>query len=448
MSRRRFAALTCAVALVATAAPVLPSEETPRYVLRQLALPKGLGLLSTPVRPLEPPFALAANGAVAALAYHDARSYAASHVVVWRADGTRKVIGLPSNAVLTAVLQHYQPPFDRGYRAYRRATFARVVLATDGTPFATMMAGFSGAFGGTDKGVVRWTGTRWVSVNPYRDQRDFSVPTDFDVAVAELPALRVAMTADYWGSFVNFDAVQRQAHYQTPQAWVLDATATHVLGFGRITSLAGDYACGYIGETNGRPMPDNFNIGTQQPVALLWRNARSTRLGRGIAFGVTAHGAAVGDNRTSIDGTTQTVTRTGNSAAMEVRPGIPDGVPTLWNAGRTTALAKRAGTAFAIARDGTIVGTFADGAGFVVKNGTLRELDALIGRGLHGAHVAGAYALDARGRILVTTISNGVHGIAVLDPATSLARQREIGGGIPSSRHGLRSSAVRQQTVR
>jgi hypothetical protein len=88
-------------------------------------------------------------------------------------------------------------------------------------------------------------------------------------------------------------------------------------------------------------------------------------------------------------------------------------------AGGATVLAKRSGTAFAIAGDGTIVGTFSNGAGFVVKNGALRELDSLIGRSLPATHVTGAYALNAHGRILVTTTASGVHGIAVLDPVDS-----------------------------
>jgi hypothetical protein len=410
------ATLTIAGAIAASAAPMSAAEATPRYALRSLAVPAGLALTNAPVRPLEAPFALAANGAVAALAYDDRGTHAASQVVVWRADGTRTVIGLPPDAVLEAVLRHYGPITKGPREPYRRATFAHVVLAGDGTPFATVAAGFSGAYSGTDKGVVRWTGTRWIAVDPSRKRDDFSLPTDFDVAAAELPGLRVAMTADYWGLFVNIDAVRSQEHYQLPQAWVLDATATHVLGFGRITSLAGKYAGGYIGETNGRPMPDNFNIGTQRPVALLWRNDRSTRLGPGIAFGVNELGAAVGDDRTTIDGTTQMTTRTANSASTIVRAGIPDGVPMLWNAGTTTTLAKRAGTAFAIARDGTIVGTFTNGAGFVVKNGALHELDASVVRGAHGKTVAGAYAIGARGRILVTTAGRGGYGVAVLEP--------------------------------
>jgi hypothetical protein len=35
---------------------------------------------------------------------------------------------------------------------------------------------------------------------------------------------------------------------------------------------------------------------------------------------------------------------------------------------------------------------------------------------LRGRVIAGAYAVDARGRILVTTARRGVYGVGVLDP--------------------------------
>jgi hypothetical protein len=417
--RRDLGAFTCAVAIFAAAATPV-SAKGARYVLRPLALQAGMSLLAGPVRPLEPPLALAANGAVAALVGERQVRYGAPHIVVWRADGTRTMLAVPSDDALLTGLRHYQRPkhVPGAFPAvtFPRAEFLHVVLANDGTPFATVAAGFSGAYSGTDKAVFRWTGTRWVVVATSAGNRASDGPTDFDVAAAELPKLRVAISGDYSGLFVNIDAANADPDYQSPEVRVLEGATTHELGFGRVTSLAGAFASGYTSARRDRTLSDGTRIRTRLPEALLWRNGRRVSLGRGIAFAVNASGVAVGDDRTTLDGDTQTTTRTMNNITTVARRGIPDGVPTLWRAGTATVLMRRPGTAYGIAADGTIVGTFENASGFVVDDGALRNLDDVVARAPREPHIVGAYAINSAGRILVMTVANGVRGVAVLDP--------------------------------
>jgi hypothetical protein len=164
ISRRVLRAVATAVALLTATPAVSPRPRTPRYVLRSLAFPSGMALPQRQgARPMEPPLALAANGAVAALAVGFKGGYetTAKHIVVWRADGTRAVIGLPSSAAMAGAFSHFEPTMGSDFPF---VDFLRVVLAADGTPFATVSSGFSGAYSGSDLGIFRWTGARWIVV--------------------------------------------------------------------------------------------------------------------------------------------------------------------------------------------------------------------------------------------------------------------------------------------
>jgi hypothetical protein len=199
-----------------------------------------------------------------------------------------------------------------------------------------------------------------------------------------------------------------------PEALVDDGKTVRSIGNGTMTALAGTYASGFIGEENGRTMPDNVNVEGQTPYALLWHDGTTKRLGRGIAFGVNASGIAVGDDRTSVSGGSITITRTSTSTQVVARNGTPNGRPTRWDAHGATAIGREPGTAFAIAPDGTTVGTLARGAGFVSRGNVVTALDALVA-GVHPG-IRGAYAINPHGRILVLTA--GTPGLAYLDPAT------------------------------
>ncbi|MDQ6941623.1 MAG: hypothetical protein M3169_03800 [Candidatus Eremiobacteraeota bacterium] len=399
-----------AAACYATAAAKAPPAS--RYVVHQLAMPADSVLSANDIARYGPrAIALATNGAVAAVVEDRGRTFLSRRIVVWRADGSRVTIGMPDDTVLHEAFRHYTG----GPVPYPQSSFSHVVLAGDGTPFATVSNGFSGAYSGTDQGVFRWAGAAWKLVRA-AGQNGSMVPTDFDVVAAELPALRIGMTGDYSGGFVQIDALEHDPAYQLPEALLYDGTTVRSLGTGTMTALAGTYACGFIGEQNGRTMPDNVNVDGQIPYALLFHDGVTKRLGRGVAFGVNASGVAVGDDRISVNGGSITTIRTATSTQVIARNGLPNGMPVRWDPRGATALGRKPGTAFAIAADGTIVGAFARGGGFVAHDRALTALDALV-PGSH-AHIRGAYAINAHGRILVLTGFNGTPGLAYLDPAS------------------------------
>ena len=404
-SRRVLAAVMPALALLTTVTAAAPIRHAPRYVLRSLEFPSGMALQQRAgPRPLEPPLALAANGAVAALAVGFRGGYesTAEDIVVWRSDGTRTVIGLPSRAAMAGAFHHLTSNMGSSFPFVE---FLRVVLAADGTPFATVSSTFSGAYTGSDLGIFRWTGARWIVVAG-SSRPPFTDPPDYRVVAAELPKLRVATTRDYSSAVYNVDAGDFDPHYREDEAWILTGKTWHRLGFGDLTSLAGPFACGYISYIHRHPILERPTRAQLQPIALLWKGGRVTRLGAGVAFGVNAEGAAVGDDRATIDGMT----------IRNQMPGPIGGVPVLWKAGTKTQLATRTGTAYAVGDDGTVVGTFADGRGFIVRDGVRHELDATIVRGLRRRRITGAFAVNARGRILVTTVGADGYGVGVLDP--------------------------------
>ena len=386
------------------------------YVLHQLAAPAGYALAGDPsvdgvaVRSFarEGPrtAALAANGAVAAIVDDAERVPSRRRIVVWRADGSRVMIGMPGDAVLHQAFQQYVG----GDRPFPYASFSRVVLAADGTTFATVTNPFSGAYSGIAKHVFRWTGTTWESVRTSQ-----AVPRDIDVAAADSQPLHVGITGDFSSGFLTYDEVVNDPAFERPEALSYAGATVRRLGIGTLTGLAGAYACGFIGEQDGLVMPDNVNVEGQVPYALLWHGGATKRLGRGIAFGVNTTGVAVGDNRVSVQGGPRLATRA-EYDRLKMTPGVPPVVrPVRWDARGPTTLGHEPGTAFAIASDGTIVGALEDGRGFVSRGSRVTILDGLVAGG--HAHILGAYAINGRGRILVLTGTGprASTGLAYLD---------------------------------
>ena len=386
------------------------------YALHQLALPAGYVLAGDPsvdggavrsfTRDGPRTVALGANGAVAAIVDDSGRARSRRRIVVWRAGGSRVTIGMPGDAVLHQASQHHAG----GDKPFPYASFSRVVLAADGTPFATVTNPFSGAYSGIGKSVFRWTGTTWKAVRTAQ-----TMPRDIDVAAADSQPLHVGITGDFSSGFLTYDEVVNDPAFQRPVALSYDGTTVRRLGIGTLTGLAGAYACGFIGEQNGLVMPDNVNVEGQLPYALLWHAGATKRLGRGLAFGVNAKGVAVGDNRVSVLGGPLLATRA-KYDRLKMTPGLPPVVmPVRWDARGVSVLGHAPGTAFAIATDGTIVGALENGGGFVSHGSGVTALDGLIG-GAH-AHILGAYAVNGRGRILVLTGTGprASTGLAYLD---------------------------------
>ena len=278
-------------AIVALAAPG-------RYAVHGLALPAGTVLAGDAYGELSAgrPFArgaprtiaLAANGAIAAIVAQRDGSLP-RRIVVWRAGGSRVTIGMPGDDALHEAFRQYSG----GPEPFPQASFARVVLAGDGTVFATVANMFSGAYSGIGKGVFRWTGATWKFVR---------IPPDAEAAAAESPPLRVGATRDFSSSFLTYDEVVADPAFQRPSAVVFDGATVRRFGTGTLTGLAGPYACGFVGERDGMIMPDNVSPGGQLPFALLWHGTAAKRLGRGMPFGVNSSGVVVGDDRESVEG--------------------------------------------------------------------------------------------------------------------------------------------------
>jgi hypothetical protein len=384
---RVLAAITALSAtLSATLGAAQPMQTAPRhYALHRLRIPieNRLADFDAPNEYGPRSFALSANGAVAALIGDPGAHYWAKRIVVWRADGSRITLRMPPEDVLRPVFRHFEPADQQ----YGFSHFVRVVLANDGTPFATVANDFSGAYMGSDKAVLRWTGTRWTNVH----MPPVAFPGDFDVVAAEVYPLRLGMTADYSGNIYDVDQAHSNPLYREPEMWIATASSARELGLGVMESLAGAYACGFLSRVD---WDANNGLKPEELAYVIRRRTdRIDQLGRGIAFGVNASGTAVGDNRAT------------------VRDEAHSAVPMRWDA-RAAPLAREPGTAFAIAPDGTIVGALRRRGGFVVRDGKLTLLDRLV----TGAHIAGAYAINARGRILVLTGASSALDLAYLDP--------------------------------
>ena len=404
-------AAVCSAALCAACAPAgaAPALVAVHYAIHPLAMPPGMVLAQRGIMQNGPrEIALAENGAVAAIVAGTTQRYAAHRIVVWRSNGSRITIGLPDDDVLHRAFRHYSG----GPKPYPDASFAHVVLAAEGTPFATIESPFSGAYSGSDKGIFRWTGTRWTIVRASGASYPTGTPPDFDVAAAELPRLRVGMTASYSSAIWNVDAMRADPAYHQPEAWLHDGIVMRKLGMGTMTSLAGRYASGFVEDRGARTTHGGASDETPVPYATLWHDGTAARLGRGVAFGVNAFGVAVGDDRMSANGSTTVTTRTAAGIETAMRHGDPDGRPMRWDAHGAVPLARASGTAFSIAPDGSIVGTFARGGGFVSRGGSAIPLAALVRNG----RVLGAYAINARGRILVLTGSAAAPRVAYADP--------------------------------
>jgi hypothetical protein len=258
-------------------------------------------------------------------------------------------------------------------------------LASDGTPFVTMGAQFSGAYSGVSERVLSWNGKSWIS-------RDVDLPrrySDIDnrsIGAVESPS-RFGVTSDS-GDATGFDyyAHERDPMYDMPESGIANDAATTSLGVGTITSMRGRLTAGFL-----RPYGWCSQGGT--PIAVRWIGVKKRLLGSGIAFGVDANGDVVGSDRPLVS-TTQTHNGVTDYSNCEDK-----GHPMLWLDKAAVQLSSLPGSALAI-RDGTIVGTVGGRAflSHVDESGRiLHYLDDLVaGRW----KFTEAIAIDGHGRIL------------------------------------------------
>ncbi|MFN2527425.1 MAG: hypothetical protein ABR584_01745 [Candidatus Baltobacteraceae bacterium] len=373
------------------------------YTLKNLALPTGYSLFHAYPNAFDSgrtDFSLAANGMVAALAVRGPQYRGANRIIVWRRDGSRVALVLPSDALLArSVRQHSIGP--NGRVEFPDASFRNVVLADDGTPFVTVDNSFSGAYSGNATAVFRWGSSGWAVVADYH-LSDTDSPSDFTVEAASSPE-HVLLTGDYSSGFIIFDAQERDPKYQLAQTFLLDGKRLTRVGDGIATAMAGRFISGYFGTMYGKTIPDNLNRDGQQAHAALWNGSSPKTLGPGIAFAINARGVAVGDDRVGLTGGSYTILSGPHSTVVTARGGKPSGSPVLWMDGRAHRLSARYGTSLGISEAGTVVGSYQPSGSFIYRAGVLRNLGQ-----------PAAYAINNREEILVRTAS----GLGLLQPAS------------------------------
>lgn len=296
-----------------------------------------------------------------------------SSVVVQRSDGSQVTLSLPSDRLLTEALPHG----GRGVGDERtdfHATFQAIALAADGTPFALIGAGFSGAYSGEDECVLTWTGMWRI----HSESRSVLSTANSGLGAVDRPD-HFTIDANYFGTFTNLDAANADPDYQRDEALEILPGKLVRLGFGVAVAMHGPSIVGYdVGRTHVMDAGQSL----ANPLALEWTNGRRAVLGRGVAYGVNASSTAVGDDEAAFNA---------------------PGVPTVWQNGRVRRLTRARGTAFAIADDGTIVGQV--GAyGFVMlpSSEKLVRLDAIIDK--PDWHITAAYGISSDGTILARAV--------------------------------------------
>jgi hypothetical protein len=300
-----------------------------------------------------------------------------SQLIVIRANGTRVTLPAPPKSVLSSIAENDGVAY-----------FENVALADDGTPLATVAMYFSGAFNGTNEGILIWNGVSWR--NPLARRKLPIDPKNATIAAAETPA-HFVWNGDYTYTFGIIDDAEERPHYLEDQAATLDTSGVASLGFGLATEMRGRFVVGFSAEQGlveyGQPHPST---------ALEWTGGTRTALGAGVAYGVNAAGAAVGDDEASTGAVRK---------------------PTLWSNGHAIRLSDASGSAYAIADDGTIVGVIGDHA-FLIRGAdaarTVVRLDSLVEPGWH---IKGAYAIAASGRILaIGNRAGAAPRVLLLDP--------------------------------
>jgi hypothetical protein len=275
-------------------------------------------------------------------------------------------------------------------------------LASDGTPFVTMGAQFSGAYSGVSEQVLSWNGKNWISRNVDLPRR-YSDIFNRSIGAVESPS-RFGVTSDSGDATgFDYDAHDRDPTYDMPESGIAEGDVTTPLGIGTITSMRGNLTAGFL-----RPYGWCSQGGT--PVAVRWIGVKKRLLGPGIAFGVDANGDVVGSDR-PLEGRLRTT---------DWRPSYSNcddmGHPMLWRDNAAVQLSSLSGSALAI-RDGTIVGTIGGRAFLSHADESARKLHYL--DDLVAGHwiFTNAFAIDGRGRILALGQRRDTpSGLVILEP--------------------------------
>jgi hypothetical protein len=339
---------------------------------------------------------IARNGAVAVIIPSGPGddSNGGRRIVVRRSDGSRVYLKPPADAVLA---HHFRMKYGPATNPHFQDVFFRSIrLEDDGTPVATVASHFWGGYMGVETAAYRWTDAGW-TLTPPTNAMPADVPGwEVNTEVGAVESLgSAAFNGVYGHQWMPDSDFLNDPNYELNEVERRIGSRVVALGPGTATAIRGSTLVGFTAGSNP------FGPSCDRPhasYALEWSgNNVERRLGHGIAYDVNTSGDVVGDD--------------------ERRFGEP-GRPMLWRGGHGFVLDRRAGSAYGIADDGTIVGRVDRGA-FIADAGrphaAIRLLDALLVD--RSWHIVAAYGIATRGQILaVAERGAGAQRIVLLEP--------------------------------
>lgn len=402
------------------------------YTLHLIAFPAGLSMpqpleAGTTSRPDDA--TIGANGSIAAIlgdATSPAGLSAPQRLLIVRSDGSTKLLRAEFPQATHAFAQYRGSTGCLNAGVAHCPYFSNVTLARDGTPFVTLRYIFSGAYSGTRNAGFVWDG-QWHAVPDELPFHGLVKPTDprnVSIVAADMRN-GFAFVSDYFDLFPmeDLDLARTDPRYMTDVSGVALDSRLIALGIGDATAMRGRHVAGFDGGI--KLVPEN----SPPTTALRWDCVESVAsmhpcarvaLGPGVAYGVDSGGDVVGDDEATLP-----------DIGLQSPPFYTMGRPTLWRGQTVSTLSSQYGAAYAIADDGTIVGTERGAPderrynGFVADARATppraRPLDPLV-TNLWGLHILGAFGISDDGRILVLVIRKndwrGDRKLGVLIPRT------------------------------
>jgi hypothetical protein len=194
--------------------------------------------------------AMGSNGAVAVIVRNlaDRREQG---VLVVRADGTTTILPRPIDSVDI-------PDFPSASECTSRKRggcgfFSGVVVADDGTPFATYSVGFSGAYSGVRDAALEWNGA-WHFLRKQAVLRGLSEPMDprnVSITAADT-STNYAFVGNYSDLYPmeDLDDASRDRSYMANVSGATFPWGSAALGVGDATAIRGPLVAGFDGGLN------------------------------------------------------------------------------------------------------------------------------------------------------------------------------------------------------
>jgi uncharacterized membrane protein len=271
-----------------------------------------------------------------------------------------------------------------------------VAVEDDGTPVATVLSHFWGAYSGIETSAYRWNGADWKLTPPYNVMPPATLDWEVNTEVGAVANIRSAafngVYANQWTPDTGFID---DPNFQRNEVERRIGNRVVAIGPGTATAIRGMTLVGFAAGLNP------FGPTCERPrasYAVEWSgNNLAHRFGPGIAYDVNASGDIVGDNERLFG---------------------EMGQPILWHNGRGIVLDHRRGSAYGISDDGTIVGQVGHDA-FIADarraHAPIHLLDSQLAD--HRWHVSAAYGIGTHGQILAAASQDkGAQQIVVLEP--------------------------------